>query len=122
MNYSVKIDLLKIEGAKVQQAKDGKSYITIPTDAAGLFQGKAGIYANFIAWEKRTSNESGTHYIKQSMPKEQRRDDMPFVGDLKPFGQVGGADNRLPYSDFVEAAKASAPQPKAQTGNDDLPF
>lgn len=91
-NYSIKTDLLKLQGAFVTNIK-GKSTtkrcLCIPIDESGLFLGKQGCYLNLTAIEMQNPRYEDTHCIKvqfdkavyESMTDEQRQA-QPIVGGL----------------------------------------
>lgn len=75
-NYRIKIDLLKLRGASVQnvQGKTAtKRCVIIPVDECdGVFLGEKGCYLTMTAIEMREPKFSDTHCIKPDIPKEQR--------------------------------------------------
>lgn len=94
MNYSARLDLLKIEGAFVTNISGRtatKKCVCIPVgEDNGTFLGEKGCYLNLTAYEMRSPQYGETHYFKadvgkerwQSMSPEERKA-MPIVGGLR---------------------------------------
>lgn len=129
-NYSIKIDLLKIEGAfkKVLKGKTtSKECICIPLDALGLYNGKQGVYLSLAAIELKTSKYEDTHGIKVQLTKEQRDTlgeeksrQLPFVGGLHAFPHKGQNPLSSEFggsSEWTEVKAAATNQIE-----EDLPF
>lgn len=128
MNYSGKINLLRLKNAcivTVKGATAAKKGVFIPIEDNGLFVSvdenlKAkGAYMDFNAWENQTPSKYGdTHAMRLSLPKELRermtdeeQKAVPYIGNMKPFE----AKN--------QAAAAEAPSiPLCDEAGDDLPF
>lgn len=91
-NYSMKHDLLKLQGAfvtNIQGTTTTKRCLCIPIDESGLVLGQKGCYLNTVAIEMREPKFADTHCIKVDLPKEQREamteeqlNAMPIVGGL----------------------------------------
>lgn len=91
-NYSIKADLLKLQGAFVTDIKGRtttKKCICIPIENSGLFLGKQGCYLNMTAIEMQNPQYSDTHCIKVSYDKEvyermtdEERAAQPIIGGL----------------------------------------
>jgi len=121
MNYSVRIDLAKLQGATLMNIKGKtatKRCLLIPVDDADLFVGEKGVYLDAVAWEQREQKYDSTHCVKQSFPKskmdamtEEQRRQLPILGSLKPMQQQGG----MQPSDTYEATTIAE-------NADDLPF
>lgn len=111
-NFQIKIDLLKLQGAVVQdmRAADGsvKRCVVIPVWEAGVYEGKKGVYLDLRAVELRTPQYEDTHLVKQSVTSErynamseEERNNIPIVGNLRPArgiaqGQNQGMGSQLP--------------------------
>lgn len=121
-NYSIKTDLLRLQGAFVTDIKGKtttKRCLCIPIEESGLFLGKQGCYLNMTAIEMQNPQYSDTHCIKVSYDKEvyERMSDeqkaaQPIIGGLhaivkKPQAAVDLTITSNPY--MVDSA-------------DDLPF
>lgn len=99
-NYSIKINLAKLDGASLQtNPNTGKRALIIPVDDADLFVGQTGaVYLDLSMWEHRSgANQYGyTHGIKKSYSKSARERIgseqvklKPFIGDAKPITNLG---------------------------------
>lgn len=118
MNYSGKLDLLKLQGAfaiNIQGKTATKECVCIPIKDNHLFVGEKGIYldlsAREIAPEKRVSGDS--HIITQSLPKdvfnaltEEEKKNRPILGSMREFQPQG--------MEITQTVKPSA--------EEDLPF
>lgn len=127
--------LNKLDGAKLQTAKDGKLYICIPIEEADLYfsQQTNNVYLSLNMWENRNGvNERGeTHGIKQNFSMAKRTalgeaaKTKPYLGNAKeiaPKGQAAPSSsvyNQQPPAGYQPTQPA--PQSPAQE-NDDLPF
>lgn len=95
MNYSIKIDLLKLSGACVRdlQGKTAtKRCVIIPVDDNDIFVGKRGCYLDITAFEMTNPQYGETHLLKKDIPKakrdamsEEERRATPILGGLKPL-------------------------------------
>lgn len=91
-NYSIKTDLLKLQGAFVTNIKGKtatKKCLCIPIDESGLFLGEKGCYLNMTAIEMQNPQYSDTHCIKVSHDREvyermtdEERAAQPIIGGL----------------------------------------
>lgn len=91
-NYSIKADLLKVNGAFVTNLKGKtatKRCLVIPVDDSGMFLGEKGCYLNMTAIEMREARYGDTHCVKVSLPKEQyetmtedERKNTPILGGM----------------------------------------
>ena len=71
-NYSIKADLLKLQGAFVTNIKGKtatKQCLCIPIAESGLFLGKQGCYLNLTAIEMQNPRFEDTHCIKVQFDK-----------------------------------------------------
>ena len=106
-NLNLKIDLLKINGAKkmaIQGKTTTKDCIVIPIDKIrgtvvdsyvdrdGVTRLLNGVYLNAVAYEMREPHNGDTHLIKESLCKEvlQRCTEedlraMPIIGNVHPW-------------------------------------
>lgn len=89
-NYSLSVNLAKLDGAKLQTAADGKMYMCIPVQDADLSVAQnGGCYLNLSMWESRPNQYNDTHAIKQSLSKLRREQlgdaarQKPFLGNAK---------------------------------------
>lgn len=111
-NYSIKTDLLKLQGAFVTNIKGKtttKQCLCIPIDESGLFLGEKGCYLNMTAIEMQNPQYSDTHCIKVSHDREvyermtdEERAAQPIIGGLhvlakKPRAAVDLTANNDPY-------------------------
>lgn len=111
-NYSIKTDLLKLQGAFVTDIKGRtttKRCLCIPIDESGLFLGEKGCYLNMTAIEMQNPQFSDTHCIKVSHDREvyermtdEERAAQPIIGGLhvlvkKPQAAVDLTANNNPY-------------------------
>lgn len=111
-NYSIKTDLLKLQGAFVTNIKGKtttKQCLCIPIDESGLFLGEKGCYLNMTAIEMQNPQYSDTHCIKVSHDREvyermtdEERAAQPIIGGLhvlakKPQTAVDLTANNNPY-------------------------
>lgn len=91
-NYSIKIDLRKLQGTFVTDIKGKtatKRCLCIPIEESGLFLGEKGCYLNLTAIEMQNPQYSDTHCLKVSHDREVRermteeeRAAQPIVGGL----------------------------------------
>lgn len=113
-NFGVKVDLLKLRGAIVAPLNFGEKEeqcLIIPLEGSGFFQGKQGIYLDLTAVEMKEPKYGDSHFVKQSIAKEEylamtkeERDAQPILGALRSIEQRGQAqtaperENRGTYS------------------------
>lgn len=133
-NYSIKTDLLKLQGAFVSdiQGKTAtKRCICIPLDGSGLYVGQKGIYLNLTAVELKEPKYEDTHLVKVNVPTEtykalteEQRKAIPILGGLHAMQQQTAVASQtttqgaaFPQPQHVQQAQNTA----AATG-DDLPF
>lgn len=120
-NYSIKTDLLKLQGAFVTNIKGKtatKQCLCIPIEESGLFLGKQGCYLNLTAIEMQNPQYSDTHCIKVSFNRavydrmtEEQKAAQPIVGGLHEL-------KRKPQA----AVDLSANNPYIADTEEDLPF
>lgn len=112
-NYQAKIDLLKIDGASLQQNAAGKLAVIIPVEEADLFVGKdnRAVYLDLNLWESRPNQYNNSHGIKKSYSKARREMLGADAIKNKPF--IGNASVKPDYNGGVSAS--SAQQPMVQT-------
>lgn len=121
-NFSISIDLLKIQGAFLRNLKGKtatKKCIIIPVEEhQGLYVGDKGCYLNLTAIEMREPKYRDTHCIKPNLPKDEReamteeeQRALPILGGLHAIEahqqEVGG---QVDASSIID------------TSEDDLPF
>lgn len=75
MNYTAKLDLLRIHGASVHPikgAKETKNCLIIPLDDSGLYAGQKGVYLNVSVFERKGPAQYGdwTHSIRLNVDGE----------------------------------------------------
>lgn len=127
MNYSLKIDLRKLNGAFLGSVK-GVNCVIVPVEQNGIFCAESGAaYLDLAAIElKQPGKFGGTHLVKRSLRKDERdrmteaeRNSQPILGDLKPFGAASvdavAVDVDAPG---IQAATAGA----SGVIDEDLPF
>jgi hypothetical protein len=85
MIHKIKIDLMKIPGARRFTAKDNVEHIAIP--ATALYMGAKAAYLDLDMKENRDGEDQygNTHFIAISPTKEQReaKERTPIVGNAK---------------------------------------
>ena len=118
--HKLKIDLMKVTGARKFQAKDGTEHVAIP--ATSLYMGK-GAYLDLDMRGNRDGEDQygNTHFIAISPTKEQRmaKEKTPIIGNAKTltFGDAPQQPQRQ--------QPASTPKPASDAFDDevdDLPF
>lgn len=120
-NYSIKTDLLKLQGAFVTNIKGKtatKKCLCIPIDESGLFLGEKGCYLNMTAIEMQNPQYSDTHCIKVSHDREvyermsdEERAAQPIIGGLHVLAKKPQA-----------AVDLSQSNPMYAQTEEDLPF
>lgn len=120
-NYSIKTDLLKLQGAFVTNIKGKtatKKCLCIPIDESGLFLGEKGCYLNMTAIEMQNPQYSDTHCIKVSHDRavyermtDEERAAQPIIGGLHVLAKKPQA-----------AVDLSQSNPMYAQTEEDLPF
>lgn len=112
-NFSIRLDLLKLQGAFTRNLKGKtatKRCLIIPVDDNdGMFLGEKGCYLNVSAFETRNNQYGDTHLIKPDIPKEKRermteeeRNAVPILGNMRPIQpQQGSVTGTMQSTDFV---------------------
>ena len=129
MNYNIRINLLKLEGAgvmKIQGKSATKQCVVIPVVDNDIYlsldegMNIKSALLNAVAWENRQESKYGdTHSIKLELSKSMRdsmtkeeQSKIPFIGNMKPFAQK-----------TTQEIANSVNTPIAVAGvGDDLPF
>ena len=121
-NYSIKVDLQKVQGAFVTNIKGKtatKRCLCIPIDESGLFLGKQGCYLNLTAIEMQNPQYNDTHCLKVSYDKdvydrmtEEQKAAQPIVGGLHELKRKQQAAVDLSNSTY----------PNYAATEEDLPF
>lgn len=129
MNYSLKIDLRKLNGAFLGSVK-GVNCVIVPVEQNGIFCAESGAaYLDLAAIElKQPGKFGGTHLVKRSLRKDERekmteeeRNSQPILGDLKPFGGASAFVNAPDVQ--VDAAAGTETETETEKPvDDDLPF
>jgi hypothetical protein len=92
----LKIDLLKVKGAKIINAKDGIEYLAIPIKTSGMFYAGKGCYLDLDMRENKNGGDQyeNTHMLTISPTKDQReaKERTPIVGNAKTL--VFGSNNQ----------------------------
>jgi len=112
--HPLKIDLLKIPGARKFQAKDGSWHLAIPHPS--IYIGEKGAYLDCDLTERREIDDyKNTHNIAMAQTKEARQAKAPkvYIGNGKTL-EFGS-------SSAPSAAPQRAPQAQDDDG-DDIPF
>lgn len=109
-NYSLNINLLKIDGATLQtNPNTGKRAVIIPIDTADIFVNESGTaaYLGVNMYESRNSQYGDSHSLKLKYNKETIERIGVDAIKAKPF--IGNAKEKQPYGD---GAQTSAPAPQ----------
>lgn len=121
-NFSAKIDLLKLRGAMVAPLKFGEKEeqcLIIPIAGSALFEGKQGLYLDMTAVEMREQRFGDSHFVKQSLPRDEylamskeERDAQPILGSLRSIeqrSQQPAAQERENRGTYSRPAPATRP-------------
>lgn len=121
-NFGVKVDLLKLRGAMVAPLNFGEKEeqcLIIPLEGSGFFQGKQGIYLDLTAVEMKEPKYGDSHFVKQSIAKEEylamtkeERDAQPILGALRAIEARGGNDRQAPAQSDAPRAFYDRPSRK----------
>ena len=120
----LKIDLLKVTGAKIINAKDGIVYLAIPIKTSGMFYAGKGCYLDLDMRENRDGVDQykNTHMLTISPTKEQReaKERTPIVGNAKTltFGDRGQPAPQQPTARHHSQVQV----PIVDEDNSDIPF
>ena len=121
-NYSIKIDLQKLQNAflrKFTGKTATKTCICIPIeDNPALFLGEKGCYLSLVANAQENSQYGNSHFVRGDIPRElydqmtdEQRKSFAILGNMKPI---------LPKQQQVSATTSmDTPEDQPQ---DDLPF
>ena len=115
-NYSLNINLLKIDGASLQtNPNTGKRAVIIPVDTADIFvnESSTAAYLGINMYESRNSQYGDSHSLKLKFNKATI--DRIGVDAIKAKPFIGNAKEKQPYGD--NNAQSSAPA--APTNNYD---
>jgi len=118
--HKLKLDLLKVTGARKFTAKDGSEHVAIP--ATSLYMGK-GAYLDLDMRENRDGEDQygNTHFIAISPTKEQRmaKEKTPIIGNAKTL-TFGDAPQQPQRQQSVSTQKPASDAFDDEV--DDLPF
>ena len=113
-NYSLNINLLKIDGASLQtNPTTGKRAIVIPVDDADIFvnESNTAAYLGMNMYESRNSQYEDSHSLKLKFSKATIERVGVEAIKAKPF--IGNAKEKQPYG-----SNTAAPSAPATTSND----
>ena len=113
-NYSLNINLLKIDGASLQtNPTTGKRAIVIPVDDADIFvnESNTAAYLGMNMYESRNSQYGDSHSLKLKFSKATIERVGVEAIKAKPF--IGNAKEKQPYG-----YNSAAPSAPATTSND----
>lgn len=118
--HKLKLNLLKVTGARKFTAKDGSEHVAIP--ATSLYMGK-GAYLDLDMRENRDGEDQygNTHFIAISPTKEQRmaKEKTPIIGNAKTL-TFGDAPQQPQRQQSVSTQKPASDAFDDEV--DDLPF
>lgn len=109
-NYSLNINLLKIDGASlVTNPTTGKRAIVIPVDDADIFinENRTAAYLGLNMYESHNSQYGDSHSLKVKYSKTTI--DRVGVDAIKAKPFVGNAKEKLPYGSGQTQAPEQAP-------------
>ena len=95
--HKLKIDLLKVTGARKFQAKDGTEHVAIP--ATSLYIGEKGAYLDCDLTERKEKDRfENTHNIAMAQSKEDRQAKSPkvYIGNGKTLTFGGSQPQQAP--------------------------
>lgn len=110
-NYSLNINLLKIDGASLQtNPTTGKRAIVIPVEEADIFinESNTAAYLGMNMYESRNSQYGDSHSLKLKFSKATI--DRIGVDAIKAKPFIGSAKEKLPYGQQGQPAQ-TAPAP-----------
>lgn len=125
MNYSIKIDLLKLKGAfmrELQGKTAAKKCIIIPVEENDIYVGQKGCYLDLTGIEMANPQFGDTHFVKPDIPKakretmtdEQRRA-VPILGGMRAIQPRQQQTTTMMIDDHDNSQEETAT-------NDELPF
>ena len=114
--HPLKIDLLKIPGARQITGKDGKNYLAIDIGAGGVYAGAKGVYLNLDMRENKSGADQydNTHMLTMSPTKEQ-------IAAKERTAIVGNAKTKV-FGNSQQSAPAKSEPQFDDDGNEDIPF
>lgn len=113
-NYSLNINLLKIDGASLQtNPATGKRAVVIPVEEADIFvnESNTAAYLGMNMYESRNSQYGDSHSLKLKFSKATIERVGVEAIKAKPF--IGNAKEKQPYG-----SNSAAPSAPATTSND----
>lgn len=116
-NYSLNINLLKIDGAKLVTNSDGKQAVVLPVEDANIFvnQTQTAAYLGINMYESHNSQYGDSHSLKLKFNKEVI--DRLGVDAIKAKPFIGNAKEKLPYGQQGQTAQPYS-QPAPAPTND----
>lgn len=116
-NYSLNINLLKIDGAKLVTNSDGKQAVVLPVEEANIFvnQTQTAAYLGINMYESHNSQYGDSHSLKLKYNKEVI--DRLGVEAIKSKPFIGNAKEKLPYGQQAQSGQTYA-QPAPAQSND----
>lgn len=128
MNFSIKIDLLKLGGACVRELKGQNGIqrcLIIPITTANLYEGAKGVYLHLSSREMQTPRFEDTHLVKQlitggawkAMSDEQKAA-IPILGGMREDVYRREEPAQQGYSPAPDPSPAPAQEPEQEA----LPF
>lgn len=111
-NYSLNVNLLKIDGASLQtNPNTGKRAIVIPVDDADIFvnESNTAAYLGMNMYESRNSQYGESHSLKLKFSKATIERVGVEAIKAKPF--IGNAKEKTPYGADTQAHAAPAANP-----------
>lgn len=123
-NFSIRIDLLKLQGAFMRNLKGTtatKRCLIIPVDdCESIFVGEKGCYLNMTGIEMENPQYNDTHCIKGDIPKEKR--EAMSLDEQKALPILGGMKPLKPKVQPSMQVSGEVPFEQMDTGGNDLPF
>lgn len=100
MNASININLMKLQGAFIQQfqSRDGQLFecVCLPIDHAMLYRTDNSVYLNAVIKPSKEEKYGYDHYVRQNVAKEkfgmlteEQRKQIPYIGNAKIFAESG---------------------------------
>ena len=116
---TLKLDMMKFNGAKHFKAKDGTDHIAIPVDPNNIYRGDKGLYCTLTIMENRDGvDQYGNEgFASVDLGKDRRMagEKGPILGNWKTIGQ------RSPNQNGAVPPSRSATA-DALDESDDIPF